>query len=84
MPLFQRSEARGAGGDDGLLPDQGLGGAGGDGGEQAAQQVDPGEVRLPGVLQRGVHQGRAQDGGQRAASTQVMQVQTGAKSVLEF
>ena len=41
--VTQGPETRGQGGHDGLLPDQGLGGAGGDGGEQAPQQVDTGD-----------------------------------------
>ena len=42
---MQGSAARGSGGYDGLLPDQGLGGVGCHGGEQALGQVDPGNTK---------------------------------------
>lgn len=49
----------------------GLGWAGGDGGEQAREQVDPREVRLPGELQCGVDAGGVENGGLGAAVAEV-------------
>lgn len=66
-----RAKARRQGGDDGVLPDQGLGRAGGDDREPARGQVGAGQVRLPGELQRRQHQGRPRHRRRRAAASQV-------------
>lgn len=61
----------GEGRNDGLLLDQGLGGTGGDGGEQTREQVDPRQVRLSGELQRRVYQRTTAHCGLRTSSAQV-------------
>lgn len=65
-----RPASRGPRGHDGLLSDQGMGGACGDGRKPAREQVDTRQVRLPGELQRRVDAGHAENGGFRAAVAQ--------------